>query len=82
MTRFLLETGQPRIPRMNGSECDHVTGQKTGIREKWFDDLQTGFEEIERIISWAAYITNIGSKSALREAYLVSEQGGPAHGQP
>jgi hypothetical protein len=31
MTRFLPETGQPRIPRVNRSESDHVTGQKTGF---------------------------------------------------
>jgi hypothetical protein len=31
MTRFLPETGQRRIPRMNRSESDHVTGQKTGF---------------------------------------------------
>jgi hypothetical protein len=33
MTRFLPETGQPRIPRVNRSESDHVTGQKTGLGE-------------------------------------------------
>jgi len=31
MTRFLPETGQPRIPRVNRSESDNVTGQETGF---------------------------------------------------
>jgi hypothetical protein len=43
MARFLPEMGQSRIPPINRSESDHVTGQKTG-RTTLFTSRLSGYQ--------------------------------------
>lgn len=76
MARFLPEMGQSRIPPMNRSESDHVTGQKTG-RTTLFTSRLSGYQSDSDVSAHTHVNYKCGSLSGTK---IRAALPGPARG--